>query len=289
MRRVFEALQAQSLPTQQWEILLVDNASMPPLSSALDISWHPNSRHIVEPELGLSPARLRGMREATGDLLVFVDDDNVLASNYLSEADRIGREWPQLGVWGSGATHPEFEVEPPPHLAEFLPALALRDNNAPCWSNVFTCKEASPNGAGLCVRASVAHAYREHSKRSTVHISDRRGNDLLTGGDVEICWVACHQGFGIGVFPELRIIHLIPKERIAEEYLLKLVEGGVISHHLLLYKWQGLLPQDPRSPMSLLSILRNMAVLRGMRRRMYLAEMKGALKASRLIAGHKTA
>ena len=97
----------------QWELLLVDNASREPLTTAnCDLSWHPRARHVREDELGLGPARLRGMHEAAADMLVFVDDDNLLAPNYLEQAFRIKREWPMLGVWGSGVTIPEFEAQP---------------------------------------------------------------------------------------------------------------------------------------------------------------------------------
>ena len=90
-----------------------------------DMSWHPHARYIREETLGISSARLRGMREAGADLVV--DDDNVLGVDYLSEAIRIKQEWPRLGVWGSGAIIPEFEVEPAGHLQEFMGMLALRD------------------------------------------------------------------------------------------------------------------------------------------------------------------
>ena len=138
--RVLEALRNQTLPLERWELLLIDNASREPLTSKTsDMSWHPHARHIREDQLGLSSARLRGMREATSDLLVFVDDDNVLELNYLSEVIRIKRDWPLLGVWGSGATVPEFEVEPADNLRGFLWMLALRVVDCARWSNVFQC------------------------------------------------------------------------------------------------------------------------------------------------------
>jgi glycosyltransferase involved in cell wall biosynthesis len=85
LRRVLEALREQTLAREHWKLLLVDYASKDLLASAFDIAWHPNGRHILEKELGLAPARRRGMREATADLFVFADDDNVLDRNYLSE------------------------------------------------------------------------------------------------------------------------------------------------------------------------------------------------------------
>ena len=77
--RVLAALRNQSLPYRQWELLLIDNASEPALAPRWDILWHPNARHIRESELGLAVARRHGIMEAAGDLLIFVDDDNILA------------------------------------------------------------------------------------------------------------------------------------------------------------------------------------------------------------------
>ena len=100
-RRAVEGLHQQSLSAEKWEFLLIDNASDVPLASLWDISWHPNARHIREEQLGLAVARRRGMREAVADLLIFVDDDNVLASDYLYKAVTIKDEWPFLGVWAA--------------------------------------------------------------------------------------------------------------------------------------------------------------------------------------------
>ena len=134
LRRVLEALRSQTLPKEQWELLLIDNLSSDPLTAQWDLSWHPNGRHFLETELGLSAARERGICESCGSVLVFVDDDNVLDPNYLSTARSIGIEWPKLGAWGSGATIPEFELEPAKKSVKaFLPCLALRDVDLARW------------------------------------------------------------------------------------------------------------------------------------------------------------
>ena len=69
------ALSAQTLPRDAWELVLVDNASKEPLAGAYDLSWHAAARHVREEELGATPARLRGIAEARGELIVYVDDD----------------------------------------------------------------------------------------------------------------------------------------------------------------------------------------------------------------------
>src|SRR5262249_9461320 len=154
---------------------------------------------------------------------------NVLAQNYLEQALRIGHEWPMLGVWGSGAIIPEFEVDPPEHLREFLDLLALQRTSRPRWSNVIPCIGARPWGAGLCVRSTVASAYQRYSETTTVQVKGRTGQVLNSGEDVEIGYVACDLGFGVGIFPELALVHLIPKERLNEDYLVRLAEGTAAS------------------------------------------------------------
>src|SRR5271155_5863652 len=83
LRRVLDGLRAQTLPLEQWELLLIDNASGVSVADRFDLSWHPLGRHIREEELGLTPARLCGMKESKAEILVLVDDDTVLDPDYL--------------------------------------------------------------------------------------------------------------------------------------------------------------------------------------------------------------
>src|SRR5580692_10629321 len=98
LRRVLDALKAQTLPAKDWELLLVDNASKEPLAGRFDLSWHPNARHVREEKTGLTHARLHGIAEAKGNLLVFVDDDNVLRADYLEASLKIAADYPKLGA-----------------------------------------------------------------------------------------------------------------------------------------------------------------------------------------------
>ena len=237
LSRVLQALRSQTMPKEEWELLLVDNASDVALKLVWDISWHPSGRHVHEPRLGLAIARRAGMQLAASDLIVFVDDDNVIEPNYLEKAVSIGRHRPDLGVWGSGSTVPEYESQPDDYVQRLIPYLALRNAGAPKWGNILPCAEATPWGAGMCVRRNVAAAYRKYCETAAIQIVDRCGSQVLTsGGDVEICYVACDIGLGIGVFPELRVTHLIPRGRVAKDYLLKLVEGTALSEMLLAYE-----------------------------------------------------
>ncbi len=79
LAQTLASLAAQTLPASDWELLVVDNASTSPLSALKSLREFPHARVVAEIHLGLTHARLRGIAGAKGELLVFVDDDNVLA------------------------------------------------------------------------------------------------------------------------------------------------------------------------------------------------------------------
>jgi glycosyltransferase involved in cell wall biosynthesis len=285
--RVLEGLRNQTLPMHKWELLIVDNASRAPLASSWDVSWHPLARHILESELGLTPTRRRGIHEASADLIIFVDDDNVLDETYLAEAIKIGQEWPSLGAWGSGCIRGDFEVEPRESLRSWLP---VREVTTPRWSNLAgihllgeSPEEAIPWGAGLCVRKEAAIAYCQFCDHSSIEITDRQGTSVLGGGDTEISFVCCSRGVGVGIFPELKITHLIPQRRVSEEYIVRFAEGTGISNNLLRYKWQHIIPQSPFSIKILLSVLKSILLYRGVDRDIRFALVRSLAKAKRII------
>jgi glycosyltransferase involved in cell wall biosynthesis len=282
--RVLDSLGNQTLSADRWELLIVDNASSVPVARSCHISAHPRMRCVIEREVGVAAARRRGIREAAADLMVFVDDDNVLDETYLSGAVKIKREWPFLGVWGSGSIQGDYEVEPPEHLERYLPILAVREAPGPRWSNVPASSDSIPWGAGLCVRKEVASAYSSLGEQSSIQMTGRRGNPLLSGEDREIAYVCCSQGLGIGIFPELKIRHLIPKHRISEDYLVRLAEGTAISDFLLDHKWKWRTQQFPGYLEVLLRILKTILLHRGIDRRIRLAQVRALAKGRRMVA-----
>jgi len=161
LSRVLASLRGQTLPAEQWEFLLVDNASERPLAEVWDISWHSRGRHIREDELGLTAARLRGIRESGGEVLVFLDDDNVLPPDFLVQATATTARCPIVGVFGAGILEPEFEVQLPAKLRPPLHRLTLRNTQLAVWSNNVQDFQSTPWGAGPCVTRRVANFYRK--------------------------------------------------------------------------------------------------------------------------------
>ena len=229
--RVLTALKSQTLPMTEWELLIIDNASNQPLCEILDLNWHLNARHIHEDKLGLTHARIRGIQEAKSEIIVFVDDDNVLDSDYLEIALQIGKEWPVLGAWG-GQAIAEFQEQPPDWTKPLWGKLAIREFDRDKWSNLIHQDDTVPYGAGLCIRKVVADKYAElvHSdpNRSQLDRTGKAENSvtaLMACGDIDMALTSCDLGFGTGLFKSLRLTHLIPPQRLQEDYLLKLIEG----------------------------------------------------------------
>jgi glycosyltransferase involved in cell wall biosynthesis len=257
LSRTLEALKQQTLPKDQWEVLIIDNASDEVLASRWDLSWHPYGRHILEAELGLTPARMRGIKEATGELILFVDDDNVLACDYLERSLEIATAMPMLGCFGAGLIEPEFEQKPSPELLPYTYMLALRKEEEIFWSNIRD-DIYFPWGAGLVVRADIAERYNEKVSCSEFSkMLDRKGSELNSCGDDEFSWVACEQGYGRGVYPSLRVLHLIDSKRVAKDYLLRIAAGHTYSKAVLHWVNQGVVPRRvrPDSAVNVLGVL----------------------------------
>lgn len=111
--RVLNALAHQTLGSEKWELLLVDSASDEPLVDRFDLTWHPRARHLREEQPGKTRAFLRGLAVSTGPILVIVDDDNVLAPDYLQQTGRIAEAHPNLGAWGQTHTRAAHRINHP--------------------------------------------------------------------------------------------------------------------------------------------------------------------------------
>lgn len=235
LRRTLEGLGRVTLPRERWEFLLVDNASNPGLAGEIGLEWHPQARHCREDRVGLSHARLRGIAEARGRILVWVDDDNVLRPDYLDTALRMAAEHPDLGVW-SGGVLPEFEVPPPEWTRPYWGCLTLREVTSPIWyvDEASASHAVQPSGAGMCIRAEIARRYADLCASDPARLAlGRRGLGLGGAEDADMALTAFGMGFKTAILPDLQLLHLIPARRLELDYLCRLVEGGMYSSFLL--------------------------------------------------------
>jgi GT2 family glycosyltransferase len=248
LTRTLDGLRAQTLRPDQWELIVVDNASRTPLAGQLDLSWHPAARVVREEQLGLTSARLAGFAAARGAIIVLVDDDNVLAPDYLSQALALAAEYPRLGAW-SGNVVLEFAPDAVPPPAAWRSNLTERKITQDKISNEREDHDSTPWGAGLCVRREVAQAYATELAGNPLRRElDLQGQTLLYGGDTDIAYVGCACGYSKGVFARLTLQHLIPAQRCTTAYLEKSMEGHAYSSVLHGFILGGPVPTYLTSP-----------------------------------------
>lgn len=110
---LFNAVQAQvSAHTGPAELLLVDNS---PEASARAITANAPGfvRYVYEPRTGVAQARNRGIAEATGSHVIFLDDDQMPDPGWLA-AFAAGAASGDRAAFGS--VEPRFLQPPPAHL-----------------------------------------------------------------------------------------------------------------------------------------------------------------------------
>lgn len=225
LQRTFDGLRGQRLPASQWSLLVVDNASSEPLQHSVDLSWHPDARLIREERLGLTHARLRALREARGELLVFSDDDTVFAPDYLAIAADKFQSRAELGVAG-GRSLPEFETSPAAWFRSDLAPLGCRDlgptEQIVRWNGdgEKAYPACAPIGAGMIIRREILELWADLAASDPQRQAlGRKGAALSSGEDNDINLVALASGWSVGYLPQLRLTHLIPARRLDASYL----------------------------------------------------------------------
>jgi glycosyltransferase involved in cell wall biosynthesis len=249
-----ESLSVQNLPRDQWELVIVDNRSAPPvhLEAVLPKTAGLTAKLVREEEPGLSAARCAGIAASRGELLVLVDDDNRLDSQYLSHAARIAAERPELGAFG-GRAFPFYESPPPPWVGNLVNNLGLRDyGDQEIVSRESGWGPWEPIGAGMVVRRQVAEAfvqfYRENQGARRL---GRKGNSLASCEDSLIAHLSLRLGYANAYMPQLSLTHFIKDFRTRPSYFARLLQA-LGSSYLALLELKSGQPtphSDPRSTM----------------------------------------
>jgi glycosyltransferase involved in cell wall biosynthesis len=244
LQRVVESMLSQDLDSQQWELLIVDNASASPVAALPVVSQH-GLRVVREERVGLTAAKERAAREVTGEVVVFVDDDNVLAPDYLSTVAELFED-PRLGVVGPHI-EPEYEIEPPnwfldPRM-EANVVIRRLPNERLYVSTIPETGSHFPSGAGSCVRRSILTAYFDSLTEET-RIEGRLGMKLSGGEDWDIGLYAICQGYLVGTCGKLRLTHLIPSTRLEPAYIGRLVVGSLDGAARVNDKWKQCFGHD---------------------------------------------
>ncbi len=224
IKTTLKHLALQQLDGLKCEIILIDNCCTDNTVEVALISWEEfgNPYPLViqkENKPGLSNARKLGLFCSRSEIVLFCDDDNWLKSSYIGLAYSLINSDKEIGMVG-GKGIPQSDVHIPDWLTEVPSRFACGEQAQS--SGILTNKNWL-YGAGLCLKKSVLIDL--YSSGFTSFLIDRMGEELSSGGDVELCYWFIIVNKKLYYSDELVFEHVLPSERLTEEYFLKLKLG----------------------------------------------------------------
>jgi glycosyltransferase involved in cell wall biosynthesis len=236
---VLEHLLRQDAPASvSWEVLVIDNASSDPTPDVARRVWpdrHPVPlRVVLEPNVGLTNARNRGIAEAKYGIVSFVDDDNWVAPEFVKTVHWLMQNRPEMGACG-GRIEEVCEVEPPDWFDAFKVALAISPKDE-TYGWISEPDEFLP-GAGLSIRQTALRDILALGFSPT--LSGRSGKSLLSGEDLELGAALRLAGWKLWREECLPIKHFMPAGRLTWSYMKRLHYGfgasGFSPYEVLLF------------------------------------------------------
>lgn len=236
LKRCLNAVRGLSNNSPTFEIILVDNNSTIPieeLSYVKDFLGSCSFAFLIkESKQGLNHARLAGVGLSKGKYIVFFDDDNEPDPNYLVRLRYLHLTYPSIAAWGPGLVSVDFIDGLVSEELEMYAREAFQERSEteliyakePSWQSCY------PYGTGLCVSRQILEGYADLAKSGRFNIVDRTGNQLTSGGDVQMVLYSISLGSAAGVDPELKLTHIIPGKRTSLDYLKRLTFGNSICY-----------------------------------------------------------
>ena len=238
--------------TLAWEIVLVNNNSTDGTVEAAQSVWAtlgaPVALKLVdEANPGLSLAREKGMSVSKYDIFLFCDDDNWLQHDYVETVFNTFKDNPQLGALG-GWSAAVFEADKPEWFDVFSANFAV--GKPVPNTGLLTKSNQYIYGAGLALRGDTIKRLKQKGFKNI--LTDRKGKQLSSGGDVELIYGLKLIDVPVMFHESLFFYHYMPKARMQWDYLVKLRTSMYWSNFVL-----GMYSDTfKNNPVTLKSILR---------------------------------
>lgn len=212
LRGALASLEGQTLARDRFEVLVVDNASTdatPTVVSECAARGTIEVRYVRETELGLDAARNRGIREAGGEVVAFLDDDARARYDWAAEVlEGFGRhDAPIVG----GRVDLIWEVPRPAWFSDVLLRYLIYCDYGP---------EVMPvTSPPWLYGTNVAFRKRLFQEIGLFRLDlDRKGESLMGGGDTEFFKRAHAAGHRLLYLPNLVVRHLVPASRLTRAF-----------------------------------------------------------------------
>ncbi len=218
-----------------WEVIIVDNNSTDDTAKVVQeyqATWSKSMpgvalKYFFEPEQGAAFARLKAVREAQGEWIGFLDDDNLPDPDWIAAAYSFAQAHPQAGAIG-GQIHGDFEVQPQAGFEKIQQFLAIREHGSEPY--IFDAANIRlPPAAALVVRKQ---AWLE-SVPPRPRLTGKLPGLLIQGDDYEPLLYIYKNGWEIWYNPAMHTHHQIPRWRLERAHLLSIARGcGLATYQL---------------------------------------------------------
>jgi glycosyltransferase involved in cell wall biosynthesis len=208
-------------PETQWELIVVNNNCSDDTDAVLaEFQRKLPLVRLFEPTPGKSFAGNQAVRVATGDYIVWTDDDVLVDRDWLRAYLAAFAQWPDASLF-SGAIDPWFENDPPPWLNKVFDQVANAYAALDRGPIGFTMThDTYPYGANMAVKRS-AHLLEPYDTRI-----GPRPNSGIRGEEMIMARRLLSAGHTGRWVPEARVRHFIPTERHTLAYLRKYYLGS---------------------------------------------------------------
>lgn len=222
--RTLQLLAENHPDSSAWEIVLVDNNSTDrtaELCAQFELVYGDKVqyRYFLENKQGLSNARNRGIEEARGEWIVFLDDDAFVQTGYVAHLLQHVDQQPEMVAFG-GKIDPLYESGREPDWMSawgysWVSAIDLGEKVKPFEGKQY------PIGANMGVRADVARRVGGFNPNL-----GRSGKNTMGGEEKDFFnKIKMLPSSLILYLPDVQVQHCIPDSRTTHEFIARLGDG----------------------------------------------------------------
>jgi GT2 family glycosyltransferase len=218
LKSLLKLQQPKSAGSPRFEIVVVDNAPSNEQTKVL-VSSLQNVHYVREPKPGLDFARNRALKEATGELLAFLDDDVVVDRNWLDGLMEAWAENPEAIAF-TGLVLP-YELVTEAQILFERGGGFRRGFEKIRYSQTLLGNPLHPCGAGI-FGAGCNMAFRREILLKLGGFDEAldTGAPLPGGGDLDIFYRVIRAGYSLVYEPQYLVFHQHrrEKEKLRRQY-----------------------------------------------------------------------
>lgn len=220
LHEALQSLRSQTLPADRFEVLVIDNGSTDTTKQIVESHQRSagNFHYFYEPELGLHAGRHRGLKEASGHILVYADDDIRATSSWLAAIDGCFADSRVAMVGGNN--YPNFIGTPPGWLMRLWGQRSLGGHAIPSLSILSLPEGRYPLDPFLVWGCNFSIRRQVILDAGGFHPDAMPQNLIRFRGDGETCVSRFVKAQGLRCMFDSRasVYHAVPAERMTWEY-----------------------------------------------------------------------